>query len=232
MEAIILAGGLGTRLKGTIGNIPKPMALVGEKPFLKIILDMLSRKGFSRIILSIGYKGEMVRDYFGSDFQGMAIDYSTEDQPLGTGGAVKLAMKKMTGKYVYVLNGDTFFDFDIDAVEKQWATFERPIIIAAHVKDTSRFGRLDIRAGKIVSFSEKTLNGPGYINAGCYVLKKLQLEDSAVPEIFSLETEYLEAKVEAGFFDVVICSGIFTDIGTPDDFQNAQLLFPKSGIRE
>jgi len=113
-EAIILAGGMGTRLQSVITEIPKPMAPVGERPFLSIILDSLSDQGIEHIILSVGYKHEVIYTYFGNSYKDIKIDYAIENEALGTGGAVSLAMNYLNDEAFIMMNGDTLFDVDLN----------------------------------------------------------------------------------------------------------------------
>ena len=116
LEAIVLAGGLGTRLKSVVSNVPKPMAPIGDKPFLEYILKYLKKNGITRAILSVGYKSEIIEEYFGNNFEGIDLVYSVEKEPLGTGGAIKKAMSKVKSNQVYIINGDTFFDINLKSL--------------------------------------------------------------------------------------------------------------------
>ena len=112
-EAIILAGGLGTRLKSVLEGIPKPMALIAEKPFLEYLLKYLQSYGIEHVILSVGYNWEIISDYFGSKYTSMEISYAIEDEPMGTGGGIRLALEKVKGEHTFILNGDTFFKVNL-----------------------------------------------------------------------------------------------------------------------
>ena len=191
MEAIVLAGGFGTRLSKIVRDVPKPMALIGERPFLEILLSSLARNGFVRVILSVGYKAEVIQNYFGGHFNGMKLIYSKEITPLGTGGGLRLAMSNMVGDQVFVFNGDTFIDFKKQQVRYLWKFFSRPTIIGHFVSDTSRYGRLLEENGVAKGFAEKGVSGPGLINAGCYLLKSEQLDEFLIGEHFSLEKDFL-----------------------------------------
>lgn len=224
MEAIVLAGGFGTRLREILPDLPKPMAPVAGRPFLEILLDHLARKGFQRVILSLGFMAERITKHFGSDYAGMSLVSMIEDQPLGTGGGVRLAMEQLTSDHAYIFNGDTFLDLDTSAVESLWLTTGRPIIVARTVPDTERYGRLLVEAGRVVGFTEKGLAGPGLINAGCYVLPRNELNDFPLGEPFSLEQDFLVPLVESQVVDAFITTGQFIDIGIPEDFHRAQTL--------
>ena len=116
MEAIVLAGGLGTRLRSVVSDLPKPMAPIGDKPFLEYILKYLQKNGIKRAVLSVGYKWETIKEYFGDKFENIELIYSVEDEPLGTGGAIKKAMNQVKNSQVYIINGDTLFDVDLKSL--------------------------------------------------------------------------------------------------------------------
>lgn len=222
MEAIVLAGGFGTRLRQLVADVPKPMAPIAGRPFLEILLNSLARKGFKRAILSLGFMADKISGHFGPRFAGLDLVYVVEDQPLGTGGGVRLAMAQSVADHVFVFNGDTFLDLEVDQVERQWQTRQRPLIVGREVPDTARYGRLLASGGVATGFTEKGIAGPGLINAGCYVFKRGQLDAFAVGKAFSLEADFLARAVTQNDFDVFVTSGQFIDIGVPEDFLRAQ----------
>lgn len=224
LEGIILAGGFGTRLQKVVPDLPKPMAPIAGKPFLEILLNSLSEKGFSKIILSLGYLADKIISHFGEEFQGIKLTYVVEKEPLGTGGAIRLAMEKTTANHQFIFNGDTYLDLEIDAVEKLWQQNLSAIIVGREVADTARYGRLIVENGKVSGFSEKGISGRGLINAGCYVLAKNQLDSFPINKTFSLETDYLAEIVKASPIDLFVTTGDFIDIGIPEDFERAQTL--------
>lgn len=224
MEAIVLAGGFGTRLREMVPDLPKPMAPVAGKPFLEILLSDLARKGFKRVVLSLGYRAEIIIAHFGERFAGMEIVYVVEDAPLGTGGAVRLGMTRCLCDHVFIFNGDTFLDLEADAVELLWQKHRHPIIVAREVPDTTRYGRLLVESGRVTGFTEKGISGPGLINAGCYVLGAGQLDAWPLNTAFSLEADYLAPAVKAVPVDVFETQGLFIDIGVPEDYRRAQTL--------
>lgn len=224
MQAIILAGGFGTRLRETVPDLPKPMAPISGKPFLEILLDDLARKGFKRVVLSLGYKANVIIAHFGERFAGLDIAYVVEDAPLGTGGAVRLAMTQCTSDPIFILNGDTFLDLETDAVALLWQKHRHPIIVARAMADTARYGRLLVEGGRVTGFTEKGVSGPGLINAGCYVLGAGQLNAWPLNVPFSLEADYFTQAVRAEPVDVFETQGLFIDIGIPEDFLRAQTL--------
>ncbi len=222
MEAIVLAGGFGTRLRQVVPDRPKPMALVGGRPFLEILLGSLARKGFERVVLSLGYMADKIVAHFGDHFAGMEIAYVVEDSPLGTGGAVRLAMSKCVADHVFVFNGDTFLDLEVNAVERHWQQYHRTIMVGFKVPDTARYGRLLTEQNRVIGFVEKGIAGPGLINAGCYVFSSKQLDSFALITAFSLETDYLATLVSQSPVDLFVTNGQFIDIGIPEDLLRAQ----------
>jgi D-glycero-alpha-D-manno-heptose 1-phosphate guanylyltransferase len=222
MEAVVLAGGFGTRLRQVVPDLPKPMAPVAGRPFLEILLATLARKGFQRVVLSLGYMAEKVLDYFGKNFAGMDLAYEIETTPLGTGGAVRRSLDRCLEDHVFVFNGDTYLDLEVPELDARWCSHGAPIIVARHVPDTSRFGRLEIAGDRVLGFAEKGVGGPGLINAGCYVLPRAILVDFPRRETFSLENDFLAKEVSQRRFDLFVTSGRFIDIGVPEDFKRAQ----------
>jgi D-glycero-alpha-D-manno-heptose 1-phosphate guanylyltransferase len=223
-EAIILAGGFGTRLKEAVPDLPKPMAPIHGKPFLEYLLNNLAKKGFKRVILSVGYLAKIIINYFGSSFNGIDIIYSIEKEPLGTGGATKLALEKCTQDHVYIINGDTYLDFEVDEIELLWNRNHRPIIVATEVEKTCRYGKLEIIDGQVISFKEKEFIESGIVNAGCYIFKKSQLNFLVDKDNFSLESDFLIHDVKLKKFNAYISKGIFIDIGIPEDYEKIQTI--------
>lgn len=223
MEAIILAGGFGTRLRALVPDVPKPMAPIAGRPFLEILLTALADKGFSRVVLSLGFMAEKVTQYFGDEFADMQLAYVIEDQPLGTGGAIRLAMESCRGNHVFVFNGDTYLDLEVAEVEQRWQQHQLPLIVGREVPNTARYGRLAVADGKVCGFAEKGMAGAGLINAGCYILNAGQLDKFIPNTAFSLEADYLTQAVQLLPFELFVTQGKFIDIGVPEDYQRAQL---------
>ncbi|MBI3795065.1 MAG: nucleotidyltransferase family protein [Nitrospinae bacterium] len=229
MEAIILAGGFGTRLKDVVKDVPKPMADVGGKPFLRHIFEWLLKSGVSRVILSVGYRSEVIVNYFGASFCGVEIAYSSEDEPLGTGGAVRRALALAKSGDVLVLNGDSFFDVD----PKKLFAFhlEKKSMMTMALKpmlDFERYGSVEVEGGMIVGFREKALVKSGLINAGVYVVRKKLaelLEEYKTP--FSLEADFLQKKCLELKVAAYVGNGYFIDIGVPEDYKRARAEFEK-----
>lgn len=224
MEAIVLAGGLGTRLRQVVADVPKPMASIAGRPFLEILLGSLARKGFARVVLSLGFMAEKISDHFGARFAGMDIAYVVEDTPLGTGGAIRLALEVCTQDHVFVFNGDTYLDLEVQSLEEQWEVKGHPLVVGRLVPDTSRYGRLVVDGERVTCFAEKGIAGPGLINAGCYVLATDALAKFPLNQPFSIETDYLVPEVTSATVEVFVTEGMFIDIGIPEDYARAQTL--------
>jgi D-glycero-alpha-D-manno-heptose 1-phosphate guanylyltransferase len=223
MEAIVLAGGFGTRLKQIVPDLPKPMAPIAGRPFLEILLTALARKGFTRVVLSLGFMADKISAHFGDRYAGMALAYEVEQQPLGTGGAIRAALLRCTADHVFVFNGDTYLDLEADELEDLWQRSRRPVIVVREVPDTARFGRVEMNNGRISSFLEKGLPGAGLINAGCYVLPQGALDAFPLGLNFSIETEYLSKELGRTSIDGFVTRGRFIDIGVPEDYARAQV---------
>lgn len=224
MEAIVLAGGFGTRLRQVVADVPKPMADIAGRPFLEILLGSLAEKGFSRVVLSLGFMAEKISHHFGTRFTGMNLAYVVEDTPLGTGGAIRLAFEACTQDHVFIFNGDTYLDLEAVLLEQQWQAKRHPIIVGRQLTDTTRYGRLVVDGERITSFAEKGIAGPGLINAGCYVLATDALERFPLKQPFSFETDYLVPEVSRATVEVFVTKGAFIDIGIPEDYARAQTL--------
>lgn len=224
MEAIVLAGGFGTRLRQVVADVPKPMAPITGRPFLEILLGSLAQKGFSRVVLSLGFMAEKISGHFGPRFAGLDLVYVVEDTPLGTGGATRLAAAACTQDHVFVFNGDTYLDLEVELLEQQWQARRHPIVVGRQVPDTARYGRLVVDGDRITNFAEKGITGSGLINAGCYVLSTDALVRFPLNQAFSIETDYLVSEVARAMVEVFVTEGVFIDIGIPEDYSWAQTL--------
>lgn len=222
MQAIVLAGGFGTRLSKIITDVPKPMAPIRGRPFLEILLNNLVKNGFTKVVLSVGFKAEKITNHFGTNYEGMELVYTIEKTPLGTGGGVRLALDHISNDHAYIFNGDTFVDLEIALLEKYWQKRRRPIIVGIEVPDSARYGRIIVKGDLAVGFIEQKIQGPGLINAGCYVLSKEEMGEYKYGEKFSFEVDFLSPAVAKGEFDVFLTSGTFIDIGVPEDYERAQ----------
>jgi D-glycero-alpha-D-manno-heptose 1-phosphate guanylyltransferase len=230
MEAMILAGGLGTRLKSKLDGVPKAMAPIAGRPFLEILLGQLACAGCARAVLSVGHLRDAIQNHFGGNFRGMALDYVVEETPLGTGGAIRKALLEAREESVLVLNGDTFLAADYGAMlEFHRAEKGRLTMAVTHQPDVSRYGGVVLDGKRIAGFVEKGRSGPGWINAGAYVLQRETQWPTDLPERFSFEMDYLVPKIGslgAVAFEVV---GFFLDIGVPEDLERAQTELARYG---
>lgn len=224
MDAIILAGGFGTRLRELVSDVPKPMAKIDGTPFLEILLGQLASKGLTKVIISIGYLGDVIQNHFGSEYKGLSLHYSIEANPLGTGGAIKKALHLVETSSVLVMNGDSYVEFDLDEISNLHNQRGEPVCLVREVDDTSRFGRIENLNGYISQFGEKNNGGPGLINGGVYLLPKTIFNDAELPESFSFENDFLQEEVLKKPFIASVAQGIFIDIGVPEDFTRAQEL--------
>jgi len=226
MEAIVLAGGLGTRLRGVVDDIPKPMAPVQGRPFLAFVLDQLVEAGFETAILAVGYRHEAIRSYFGEDYRSLALHYSVEREPLGTGGAIRMACTQASQGDIFVLNGDTYVELDFRAMLHVHVQRRAQLTVAAcEVPDVARYGALLVANGFIRGFSEKGHSGPGWINAGAYVMGSELTERLPPPGAFSFERDVLIPEVKSIQPLAFPVAGLFVDIGVPEDYARAQELF-------
>ena len=233
-DVVVLAGGLGTRLRSVVNDVPKCMAPVGGHPFIDWILRWTGRFDVNRIILSLGYMGNIVTDWIesGHRFGPVPVDWVIEETPLGTGGGIRLAMSKVTCERAVVLNGDTFFDVDLDALCSFSETCGSPLTVALKpMTDFDRYGSVTLDGnGRITSFNEKRYCGKGLINGGIYCMDPScgLLEDK--PDKFSFEKEVLEPLSGQGVLSGFVSDGAFIDIGIPEDWELAQTFIP-SNIR-
>ncbi len=221
MEAILLAGGLGTRLRSVVNDRPKPMALIQGRPFMEYVIRELSMQGMSQIIFAVGYKGSMVEEYFGDGRAfGVKASYAYEETLLGTAGAIKNAARYLEGEQALVLNGDTFYRLDYSRLTAQREAQELDMaLVLRQVEDVSRYGQAILTDGRLTGFNEKTKDPkPGTINGGVYLMTrelisqipdgKVSLENDMIPKWLS------QGRRLGGFVN----DGYFIDIGVPEDY--------------
>jgi len=228
MEAVILAGGLGTRLRNVVRDVPKPMAPVAGKPFLTYLLDYLSEQTVNKVILAVGYKREVIQSYFGNKYNGITIAYSVENTPLKTGGALKKALNDCEEDQVVVLNGDTFYHVDLREMMR-FHMFHHADITMAVKKMTNfdRYGTVDFDDDyRIVRFNEKQPCKSGFINGGVYIFRR-KIFSHFDDDCFMLEKDFMEKSVQSNVFSAFVCNDYFIDIGIPEDFQKAGIDFQK-----
>lgn len=226
-EAVILAGGLGTRLRQLVNDRPKVLAEINKRPFITYLMDRLADTGISRVILCTGYMGEMIENLLGRSYRSMEIHYSLEQEPMGTGGALKLALPLLQNDPVIVMNGDSFCE--VDLAKMIFTHQEKKVqasIAVISVADVSRYGNLFIDdQGKIIRFEEKGLRkGKGQINAGTYIINREVITEIPSNQSISLETAIFPKLAGHGLYGF-ITGGKFIDIGVPEDYFYAQQFF-------
>lgn len=224
---VLLAGGLGSRLRPVIGERQKVMADIGGKPFLTRLLERMGEAGIEKAILCVGYKAEEVRRTLGDEVGGVRLVYSVETSPMGTGGATRLAAELADTERLLAMNGDSFVDIDIGGFLR-WAADKPAVLALVEVEDVARYGSVDVETdARIVSFREKgAFSGPGLINAGVYALsRELVLAEVSAGRPASLERELFPALAAAGRLYGVKTAGRFIDIGTPESFEAAAVFF-------
>ena len=229
-DAIILAGGLGTRLRSVVRDVPKCMAPVAGRPFLEWMLAWIEPFRPGKIILSLGYLSDVVTDWIGPAMKDypIPIEWVIEDVPLGTGGGIRLAMSKVTAPQCVILNGDTFFDVDLNSLCTFRERTGSPMAVA--LKPMERFERygsvtLD-ESQRISSFNEKRYCQKGLINGGTYCIDSASGLLDGKPEKFSFEKEVLEPESTLGRLSGFVSDGSFIDIGIPEDYTLAQTFLP------
>jgi NDP-sugar pyrophosphorylase family protein len=226
INAFLLCGGQGTRLRPVVNDRPKSMALISGTPFLQLLLDRLRSQGIDDVILGTGYMADKIEGYFGSgrNFD-MRIRYSTEHEPLGTGGALKLAEPISTDP-VLVLNGDSYVEWSLVPMLDLFKTKNADIVIVLQaVADVTRYGSVAVdEDGRATQFVEKgAAAGPGLINAGVYLFRKQIVRDLPAGIAISLERDVFPRLLDQGIYGLV-STGLFIDIGIPDDLKRAQTL--------
>lgn len=227
-EIILLAGGLGTRLRDAVPDLPKAMAPVNNKPFLEYQLDFINKFGPRKVILSTGYLSKSIENYFGTRYKNLDLIYSFENEPLGTGGAIKLAFSSVSSPHALIMNADTMFRINLDKFfQSHIENLANVSIALRHVDDISRFGAVEINEeSEIVAFREKSgIKTSGFINGGVYLIRTRFFKGLNLPVKFSVENEmFADFKVHTKYFGVAF-NDYFLDIGIPEDYHRAQSEF-------
>jgi len=220
-QAVILVGGLGTRLRDLISDRPKPMAPVNGKPFLEYQVEFLKNNDIKEIVFSTGYMGEKIEEHFGSgDKYGIQIRYVKEKDLLGTGGAIKNAINILEEQF-FVLNGDSMFLVDLSSMVKFHNHHHADLTISlAKVKQKSRFGNVQVNDKfQIIEFAEKENITGDLINGGIYYFEKNNFDWNTFPEKFSIEKEFFPQVVKKNNVCGFISDSYFIDIGTTEDYK-------------
>lgn len=228
-EAIILAGGFGTRLQAVVSHVPKPMAPVNNEPFLNYVFDYLKHYNIEHVVLSTGYLSEKISEYYSNEYKGIKISYTKEVEPLGTGGGIRLALEKCLNNEVLVLNGDSFFDVNLNSYYKQHTSFKSDCSLALRkVDNASRYGTIKLEDTSVIkAFKEKDgVEQQGLINGGVYILnRELFLNKTEGNKAFSIEKDFFEKRINEITIFGFEYQGYFIDIGIPEDYKKAQVDF-------
>ncbi|MDR1861297.1 MAG: nucleotidyltransferase family protein [Bacteroidales bacterium] len=227
VEAIVLAGGLGTRLRSVVADLPKPMAPVNGRPFLEWLLRYLKSQGVGRFLLSVGYKHEIIVETFGDVFESVPVTYIVETEPLGTGGAVALALRSCVGDNVLTVNGDTFFPVDIAQLQDIHLRTNAEITLALkYVADAGRYGAISMGTDNIVTaFAEKSRQSNVLINGGIALINRQRFQERQFPDRFSLEQDYLAKIAAQRLIAGAVFDSYFIDMGTPESYADVCLTF-------
>ncbi len=223
-ECIILAGGLGTRLRSVVADVPKCMAPVHNKPFIAYIIAYLQSYGIERFIFSVGYKHEIITQYLALHFPRLPAEMVIEETPLGTGGAIKLSCAKAQTSNVLVANGDTLFKADVGMLAAAHISHKADCTIALKpMHNFDRYGVVELDENATVkTFQEKQFYTEGLINGGLYILNVQRFLNESMPEKFSFEKDYLEQLYDKRTMIGSVQEGYFIDIGIPADYERAQ----------
>jgi NDP-sugar pyrophosphorylase family protein len=231
VQALILVGGLGTRLRSILPDRPKALAPVAGRPFLTFLFDQLLAAGVRRAVLCTGYRAHQVEETFGPRYGELALTYSPEETPLGTGGALRHALPLLDGDLALVLNGDSY----VDCSPAEFRAWHRQhgfagSLLLTWVEDAARFGTVDVGAsGRIRAFREKQgLDRPGWINAGVYLLARSLLERLPADRPVSLEREAFPLWLAEGLGGWARRAA-FLDVGTPESLARAEAFL--AGVR-
>jgi D-glycero-alpha-D-manno-heptose 1-phosphate guanylyltransferase len=223
-EAIILAGGLGTRLRESVPDLPKCLAPVAGKPFLHYVIDHFQKQGIRKFIFAVGHKSEMIEAYLKSLSKSLSWELSVETTPLGTGGAIKLACSRIQDQSALVLNGDTFFGINLSKLSAFHEESAADCTLSLKpMQNFDRYGVVGLNPdGSIKSFFEKKFYRDGLINGGTYAVRVDTFLKEGLPVAFSFEKDYLEQFFDKRRLFGLVQDQYFIDIGIPEDYERAQ----------
>lgn len=223
-EAIILAGGLGTRLRTAVPDLPKCMAPVNGYPFIAYVIRHLQQQGIRHFIFSLGYRSDAFVQFIREQLPENTYSIAVEDEPLGTGGAIRFAMQSAATDDVLVVNGDSIFTTDINAQARFHHSRKAACTLALKaMQDFDRYGVVELNADQSISlFREKKYYREGLINGGVYIIHKPVFRQLPLPQKFSFETDYLQVYYHDGNIFGIVQDGYFIDIGIPEDYLRAQ----------
>lgn len=222
-ECIVLAGGLGTRLRSAVPDLPKCMAPVAGKPFLQHVVDYLSGQGIEHFIFSLGYMHEIIEGFLKEHYLKLSYSIVLEESPMGTGGAILLSAMQAKADDVLIVNGDTMFAIDLETFSRFHVSHRADCTLALKpMTSFDRYGVVDIdKDYHILSFREKQFYEQGLINGGVYALHIASLEATGLTGKFSFEKDYLEAYYPSQRMMGMVQDTYFIDIGIPEDFAKA-----------
>ncbi len=230
LEAIVLAGGLGTRLRSVVPDLPKVLAPVAGQPFLAYVCRYLAREGVQTVALALGYRADLVKAWLGDQHWGFQLRVFEEEQPLGTGGAIGQAIAGLSAAHVIVLNGDTYVDVPLTDFMAYHEAHGEPVTIAAvHVQPADRYGTLVLEEDRVMAFAEKAARPAGWINAGVYAIRRDWWMAQPFPATFSWESHLQAAVMTQPPLQVrayKLYDSPFIDIGVPLDYERAQCYLP------
>ncbi|MCE2788507.1 MAG: nucleotidyltransferase family protein [Saprospiraceae bacterium] len=233
-EAVILAGGLGTRLQSTVPGLPKCMAPVAGRPFLDFVMDFLFKQGIEKCIFSLGHMSESVVAYVQENLKPSYFTCCIEDQPLGTGGAARKASELVLHDDFLLVNGDTLFEINLETMVSQHVETKASLTMGLRqMPKADRYGtvRIEEDSHRILEFLEKKPQTSGLINGGVYLIQKKWLTELDLPEKCSFEKDILEKEVKKGKIFGHVSDQYFIDIGVPEDFLKAQQDFLNKHIQ-
>lgn len=230
MQAIILVGGFGTRLKSIISDTPKPMAKIDGKPFLFYLVSKLHQHKFKKIIFSVHHLKEQIIEYFGNNYFGIEINYAIENEPLGTGGAILNSLKFTNlNEPVFILNGDSFFNIDFNLMMDRHLKRNSNFTISLRsMKKPTRYGLVEFdNDGIVINFKEKSKDVEfGFVNTGIYILNPNILEKFDLPYKFSFENDFMCKYFKKISINTFKTEDYFIDIGIPEDYEKSQIEIP------
>tara|TARA_B100000315_G_scaffold228118_1_gene236551 strand:+ start:20 stop:709 length:690 start_codon:yes stop_codon:yes gene_type:complete len=222
MEAIILAGGFGKRLQGKIGDVPKPMALVNNRPFLDYLMDYLIKYKVKRVILSVYYKYQIIKNHYNRRYHKINILYSIDTEALGTGGAIKVALLMADDDNVLVINGDTYFDVNLTRLYNKHVENNNDLTLSLKpMKNFERYGFVETDSnGQVISFNEKKYCDHGSIDGGIYLINRSIFNSFESRKKFSFN-DFIMNNLNSLKVGSLLCDELFIDIGTPEDYNKA-----------
>lgn len=227
-EAIILAGGVGSRLQSVISEIPKPLAPIKDIPFLTYILELCKKYQYDKVILSVGHLHEKIMGVYGKEYKGIELIYAIETERLGTGGAINYALEFCSSEQVLILNGDSIIDINIDDFFLFHTENDSLFSLALkRLNKFDRYGSVKLKGNIVQKFNEKTYTENGLINAGVYFINRNHFKKLGLGNTFSFEKSFLENYFDDWDFYGFISKGFFIDIGIPEDYELAQILLPR-----